>query len=79
MSTAPTHTSALPRHPVTQFWRGLGYPLRALAFVRRHGLWGAVTLPFLVNLVLLGVLVYGTWVFVGPWLTSVSNSLEGLA
>jgi len=74
-----TTASRLPRHAVTQFLRGLTYPLDGLRYLRRHRLWGMAALPLVVNVVLLVVLVYGTWALLGPLLGSVSDYLRGLA
>lgn len=78
MSIAALESNTLPRNPVAQFARGLGYPLHAFRFLRRHHLWGAASLPFVINLLLLAAFVYVTWTWIGPWLTSVSAYLEAL-
>jgi CysZ protein len=56
--------------------RGLGYPLEAMSFIRRHRLWGLSMWPALVNLLLLiVVVVLAFWWFL-PWLEAAEQWLE---
>ena len=63
-------TKPIPAGMFEQFFRGVGYPLQAFGFMRRHRLWGMATAAIVVNVLLLGILLGSTLYWGIPMLES---------
>lgn len=71
--------AALPRHPIAQLIWGASFPWRALGFISAHNLWLWASFAVLVNVVLLGVIAAGLYVYVMPYLAWADGRLAAMA
>ncbi len=61
-------TGDLPHNFFAQALRGSTYPFEALRFSREHNLWGLMTIPIVINIILFGIVASLSFVFVLPWM-----------
>ena len=58
----------VPTGIVGQFRAGLGYPMKALHFMREHSLWGMASAAIVVNVVLLAAVMVFAFSLIIPWM-----------
>ncbi|MFC1611862.1 EI24 domain-containing protein, partial [Myxococcota bacterium] len=66
----------IPSSLLGRFFRGIGYPLEALGFIRRHNLWGMAVVPTIVNIVLFSIVVVVVFWLAIPWIQGLEQALQ---
>ncbi len=77
MTDTPAQAPPARRWAITDFIRGFGYPLKAVRFIHRHGLWTYTLASIGINILAWVGLMWAGIALIQPYLARMENWIEG--